>query len=112
MSRDESPGTVRPTATTPTVGDLTALRGGRDRLLAVGEVAAELGVCTATVYRLCERGDLPHVRIINSIRVRPRDLAAFVAATKARNQSEDRPAPAPCSGGGEQRRPLIASEEV
>jgi len=81
----EPPGTAAPTATTPTVGDLTALRGGRDRLLPVGEVAAKLGVCTATVYRLCERGDLLHVRVINSIRVRPRDLAAFVAAAGAQN---------------------------
>jgi len=57
---------------------LTALRGGRDRLLAVGEVAEQLGVCAATVYWLCERGDLPHLRIINSIRVRPQDLATFL----------------------------------
>jgi excisionase family DNA binding protein len=82
----ESAGTVAPTASTPTVGDLTALRGGRDQLLPVREVAAELGVCTATVYRLCERGDLPHVRIINSIRVRPRDLAAFVAEGESKGR--------------------------
>ena len=78
-ARSDAPATVRPTATTPTVADLMALRGGRDRLLPVKEVAQELGVCAATVYQLCERGDVPHVRIINSIRVRPRDLAAFMA---------------------------------
>ena len=77
----DTPGSVRITANT--VADLIALRGGRDRLLPVSEVAEELGVCTATVYRLCERGDLPHVRIMSSIRVRPRDLALFVASNGA-----------------------------
>jgi excisionase family DNA binding protein len=46
----------------------------------VGEVAEQLGVCAATVYRLCERGELQHLRIVNSIRVRPDDLTAFLAA--------------------------------
>jgi len=83
VSQADAPGTVHPTATNPTVADLIALRGGRDGLLEVGEVAAELAVCAATVYRLCERGELPHVRIINSIRVRPRDLAAFMAGPRS-----------------------------
>jgi hypothetical protein len=30
------------------------------------------------VYELCEAGELPHVRITDSIRVRPGDLAAFI----------------------------------
>jgi len=64
----------------PTLADLRVLWGGRDRLLRVAEVAEHLGVCNATVYRLCERGELPHVRVTNSIRVRPRDLEEFVAA--------------------------------
>jgi excisionase family DNA binding protein len=59
---------------------LVALHGGRDQLLNVADVAERLGVCAATVYRLCERGDLPHVRIVNSIRVRRADLDALVAA--------------------------------
>jgi excisionase family DNA binding protein len=46
----------------------------------VAEVAEQLGVCAATVYRLCEGGALPHVRIVDSIRVRPADLDALVAA--------------------------------
>jgi len=46
----------------------------------VAEVAEQLGVCAATVYRLCESGALPHVRIVNSIRVRPADLDALLAA--------------------------------
>jgi hypothetical protein len=28
------------------------------------------------VYRLCKKGELPHVRIIDSIPIRPADLAA------------------------------------
>jgi excisionase family DNA binding protein len=63
----------------PTLGDLRVLWGGRDRLLRVAEVAEHLGVCNATVYRLCESGELPQVRIVNSIRIRPADLTIFVA---------------------------------
>jgi excisionase family DNA binding protein len=57
-----------------------ALHGGRDRLLRVAEVAEMLGVGAWAIYRFCENGDLPHVRIDNSIRVRPRDLQEFIAA--------------------------------
>jgi excisionase family DNA binding protein len=45
----------------------------------VAAVARQLGVSTATVYALCARGELPHVRILNAIRITPHDLAAFVA---------------------------------
>ena len=64
----------------PTLADVRVLWGDRDRLLGVAEVAEHLGVCNATVYRLCESGDLPHVWIVNSIRIRPRDREEFVAA--------------------------------
>jgi excisionase family DNA binding protein len=57
---------------------LRVLRGGRDGLLSVRDVAEELGVCTATVYRLCADGQLAHVRILNAVRVTPRDLADFI----------------------------------
>jgi excisionase family DNA binding protein len=75
-------GTAAPGPTTPTPNDLGVLYGGRNRLLTVREVAEQLDVCAATVYRLCENGELPHVRIIDSIRIRPADLAAFVAAPR------------------------------
>jgi excisionase family DNA binding protein len=39
------------------------------RLLTVREAATLLRVSTATIYRLCERGDLRHMRVSNSIRV-------------------------------------------
>ena len=66
-------------ATTPTLADLAVLYGGRGRLLKIAEVAEQLGVCAATVYRLCETGELPHFRIVNSIRIRPDDLKELLA---------------------------------
>jgi excisionase family DNA binding protein len=38
-------------------------------LLTVREAARVLRVSTATVYRLCARGVLGHVRVLNSIRI-------------------------------------------
>jgi hypothetical protein len=37
-------------------------------------VAEHLGICHATIYCLCESAALPHVRVVNSIRIRPEDL--------------------------------------
>jgi excisionase family DNA binding protein len=73
-----APNTAPACATTPMLADLGVLYGGRGRLLRVAEVADQLGVSTATVYDLCASGELPHVRIVDSIRVRPSDLAALV----------------------------------
>jgi len=73
-----APNTASACATTPMLADLGVLYGGRGQLLRVVEVADQLGVSTATVYNLCAAGRLPHVRIVDSIRVRPSDLAAFV----------------------------------
>jgi len=53
--------------------------GVQEDLLGVGEVARRLGVCTATIYSLCARGELSHVRVLNAIRVAPSDLASFIA---------------------------------
>jgi len=47
-------------------------------------VAQLVGVSTATIYRLCTRGDLQHFRISNAIRVCADDLAAFLKARRAR----------------------------
>ncbi len=52
--------------------------GEADHLLTVRQVADRLGLSTATVYKLCDRGELAHVRISNAIRIAPADLAAFV----------------------------------
>jgi excisionase family DNA binding protein len=49
-----------------------------EQLLTVRQVAKLLGVCTATVYSWAASGALPHIRIVNVIRVRPDDLAHFI----------------------------------
>lgn len=43
-------------------------------LLTVRVVAARLRLSSATVYALCERGELAHLRVSNAIRVRYGDL--------------------------------------
>jgi excisionase family DNA binding protein len=58
---------------------LRSLSGG---LLTVREVAAELKTSTAAVYRLCERGDLAHVRVSNAVRIAPADLAAYLRRSR------------------------------
>jgi excisionase family DNA binding protein len=45
--------------------------------LTVKEVAARLRVCTASIYRLCTTGELPHLRVGATIRIREADLRAF-----------------------------------
>jgi excisionase family DNA binding protein len=75
------------------------LPGGGDaevptELLSVREAAKHLGMCTATVYRLCRDSALPHVRILNAIRIVPADLREFVAARRTaigRVSSEESP---------------------
>jgi excisionase family DNA binding protein len=77
-----APGTAPRTTTSPTMADLYALQARRDRLLTVRDAADMLGVGTWAVYRLCETGELPHIRIVESIRIRPADLAAFIAQNR------------------------------
>jgi len=48
-----------------------------ERWLTVADVAECLGVSTATVYGLCKRGALKHVRVANVIRVSEKALADF-----------------------------------
>jgi len=54
------------------------------RLLTVREVAERLAVCTATVYAMCERRELRHLRVSNAIRVHPADLEAFISKKRRR----------------------------
>jgi excisionase family DNA binding protein len=53
------------------------------RLLTVSEVAKRLGVCAATVYKLCATGALQHVRVLNSIRVADAGLQAFIGSRQS-----------------------------
>jgi len=52
----------------------------REALVSVRQVAELLGVSTATIYRLCEHGELTHLRVSHAIRIRIFDLAQFVEA--------------------------------
>jgi excisionase family DNA binding protein len=84
------PGRIAPLSTPfstrflPGTGDhaarIAVLRGGRDGLMSVREAAEHLGLCTATVYGLCADRTMPHVRILNTIRIAPKDLEVFIAA--------------------------------
>jgi excisionase family DNA binding protein len=49
----------------------------------VAEVAEHLGVSNATVSGLCERGELPYVWVVTSMRIRPHDKEEFLAARVA-----------------------------
>jgi len=64
---------------------LRAHREGRDwRLLTVAEVAEELAMCTATVYKLVACGALVSVRALNVIRVRRDDIERFAQKALSR----------------------------
>jgi excisionase family DNA binding protein len=49
-----------------------------EQLLTLRQVATLLGVCRATVYKWAAAGVLPHIHIVNVIRVRLEDLTRFV----------------------------------
>jgi excisionase family DNA binding protein len=53
-------------------------------LLSVAEVARRLRVCEATVYKLCSRGTLAHIRILNAVRVAPEALASYLGRARRR----------------------------
>ena len=48
-----------------------------EALFTVSEAAKLLNISRATAYKLCERGELPHIRISNAIRIAKADLEAF-----------------------------------
>jgi excisionase family DNA binding protein len=48
----------------------------------VRDVARILAVSTATDYALVDRGELPHVRVLNAIRVAPADLQHFINSNR------------------------------
>jgi len=51
-------------------------------LLSVRQVAVLLGMCSATVYRMCERGELMHFRVRNAIRVPVVALEVYLTKVK------------------------------
>ena len=58
-------------------------------LVSIPEAASELGVHPDTIRRLIWKGELPVVRINRLVRIRHRDLVAFVS----RNTSPSEPNP-------------------
>jgi excisionase family DNA binding protein len=52
-------------------------------VLTAQEAARVLHLSTATVYRLCSQGELPHIRVSNAIRITPADLLAVIARRRA-----------------------------
>jgi excisionase family DNA binding protein len=76
-------------SSTTVAGGIRRLDGAQTRLLTVREVASVLAVSTATVYKLCTRGELAHVRVSNAIRVTP---TALLAALQGRGKGQGRAA--------------------
>jgi excisionase family DNA binding protein len=68
---------------------LAVVPRGLDRLLTIRQVAEQLGISTATIYTLVERGELAHVRVSNAIRIATADVSAFIAA-RTRTTRRDR----------------------
>jgi excisionase family DNA binding protein len=49
-------------------------------LLSAREVAQRLHVLAATVYALCQSGQLAYTRVLNAIRISPADLDEYIEA--------------------------------
>jgi len=52
-----------------------------ERLWSVREVAASLGVSTATVYKLVARGEIPSLRVSNAVRFRAGAVRSYLAGS-------------------------------
>ena len=63
----------------PVVRELPPDPGPHERLLTAREIAARLGVCTALVYRMCQRNELPALRIGGSLRFTRETVESFLA---------------------------------
>jgi excisionase family DNA binding protein len=81
-------------------------------LLSVREVAAYLAVSTKTVYALCARGKLRHIRVLNAIRVAPEDLEACRMPFEAEMLRTAGPARPTQDGGVERRLKHLSIEDV
>lgn len=50
--------------------------------LSVKEAAKQMGVSTATIYALCDSGQLRHRKIGRAIRIQPQDLRDYMDTTQ------------------------------
>jgi excisionase family DNA binding protein len=57
-----------------------------ERLLSIGEVAYSLRLSRNTVYAMIRRGDLPALHVSWMLRVRPRDVQAYLRQHDRRRQ--------------------------
>jgi excisionase family DNA binding protein len=83
---------------------------GSGHLLTARVAAGRLGVSTAIVYKLVAKGDLPHIRVSNAIRVTPGDLDTFLvryrgqaSGRKGSPRPSDRSRPGLTAPGGTHR---------
>jgi excisionase family DNA binding protein len=70
--------TANPQSFIPPISHGSFRAVARIALVTVKEVATLLRVSTDSVYGLCARGELPHVRVSNAIRIAPADLREFL----------------------------------
>jgi excisionase family DNA binding protein len=63
----------------------------REPLLSVRQAAVLLGLCTATVYEHCARGNLRHVRVASAIRIASAALEEFVELRSAPQERKRQP---------------------
>ena len=69
---------------TPLLPERVTVSALREGMLTVREAARLLGVSTATVYKLCARGELAHVRLLNVVRIAPDALVAVTRGLPTR----------------------------
>src|SRR5260370_2480787 len=67
----------------PVVRELPLDPGPHERLIAVRAVAARLGLSSASVYKLCQRGELHGLRIGGALRFNPQVIDEYVARCAA-----------------------------
>jgi excisionase family DNA binding protein len=82
-------GRVRTAPRVPPVSpnrDQTPLTVARlQAVLLVADVAAELRVSRATVYKLCDEGRMPHFRVAGAIRIRREEFGAYLVKLDVAN---------------------------
>jgi excisionase family DNA binding protein len=59
-------------------------KGSLPRLLSIPHIAEHLGVCTKTVRRLIQSGELISLRVGSAIRVTETDLVAYLSRARSR----------------------------